>query len=92
VATSVIKQAASDLSGRYPLASAALQSDFYVDDYLSGTPDVTGALSLQQELCQLLSNVGLILRKWRSNSLELLPTYSREIEGDITQVHISRTH
>ena len=47
LATSVLRQAASDLSERYPLASAALRSDFYMDDCLSGAPDVTGALSLQ---------------------------------------------
>ena len=45
LATNVIRQAASDLSERYPLASAVLRSDFYVDDCLSGAPDVTGALS-----------------------------------------------
>ena len=56
LATSVLRQAASDLSERYPLAFAALRSDFYVDDCLSGAPDVIGAQSLQQQLCQLLND------------------------------------
>ena len=72
LATSVLRQAASDLSETYPLASAALQSDFYVDDCLSDASDILGALLLQQELCQLLNDIGFVLRKWRSNSSELL--------------------
>ena len=79
LATSVLRQAASDLSETYPLASAALQSDFYVDDCLSGASDISGALHLQQELCQLLNDIGFVLRKWRSNSSELLKHIPEEL-------------
>ena len=63
LATSVLMQAASNLSERYPLSSAELLSDFYVDYCLSDAFDITGALSLQQKLYQLLNDVGLVLRK-----------------------------
>ena len=79
LATSVLRQAASDLSETYPLASAALQSDFYVDDCLSGASDISGALHLQQELCQLLNDIGFVLRKWHSNSSELLKHIPEEL-------------
>ena len=79
LATSVLRQAASDLSETYPLASAALLSDFYVDDCLSGASDISGALHLQQELCQLLNDIGFVLRKWRSNSSELLKHIPEEL-------------
>ena len=79
LATSVLRQAASDLSETYPLASAALQSDFYVDDCLSGASDISGTLHLQQELCQLLNDIGFVLHKWRSNSSELLKHVPEEL-------------
>ena len=42
-------------------------------------PDITGALSLQQELCKVLNDVGLVLRKWHSNSLELVQHIPEEL-------------
>ena len=79
LATSVLRQAVSNLSEIYPLASATLQSDFYVDDCLSSASDIPGALHLQQELCQQLNDIGLVLRKWHSKFYELLKYIPEEL-------------
>ena len=72
LATHVPHQLAEDLCCKYPQAADTLVSNFYVDDCLTGAPDVQGAKCLQQELCSLLSEAGLSLRKWHSNSEKLL--------------------
>ncbi len=59
------------LPSNQTIASSAILSDFYVDDFLSGADDVDAADKLKTELCDLLSQAGMTLRKWRSNSLEL---------------------
>jgi hypothetical protein len=40
---------------------------FYVDDLITGTDDVDPALSLQQDLIDMLKKGGFTLRKWLSN-------------------------
>jgi len=39
------------------------RNKFYVDDLITGTDDVDTALSLQQELIEMLKNGGFTLRK-----------------------------
>jgi len=43
-----------------------------VDDLITGTDDVDTALSLQQELIEMLKKFGFTLRKWASNHPALL--------------------
>ena len=73
--TRVLHQLAEDLCCKYPQAADTLVSNFYVDYCLMGALDVQGAKCLQQELCSLLNEAGLTLRKWRSNSEELLDPF-----------------
>ena len=71
--TQVLHQAASDLREKYPLAADTIIWSFYVDDFLTGASTVDDARILREELCQLLHEVGLTLRKWRSNLKEKSP-------------------
>ncbi len=71
LATQVLHTLAHLSLSSHPAASSAILSDFYVDDYLSGADDVDSADKLRMELCDLLSQAGMTLRKWRSNSPEL---------------------
>ncbi len=71
LATQVLHTLANLSVSSHPVASSAILSDFYVDDFLSGADDVDAADKLRTELCDLLSKAGMTLRKWRSNSLEL---------------------
>jgi len=52
--------------------SVAIKNDFYVDDLISGASSVTAAVDLVQQLLKTLSNGGFELRKWLSNSPEVM--------------------
>ncbi|XP_055932821.1 uncharacterized protein LOC129962847 [Argiope bruennichi] len=59
LATRVLKQICCDEQNNYPLAAAA-GKDFYVDDILSGTEDLSSAIELQDQLIHLLKSAGLL--------------------------------
>ena len=59
---------------------------FYVDDLLHGAANVAEALAIRLDINQLLGHGNFTLRKWRSNSEELMkaiPEELREIESFI---------
>ncbi|XP_055846062.1 uncharacterized protein LOC129912000 [Episyrphus balteatus] len=62
----------------FPLASKILQSEFYVDDVLSGGHNIHSAKKAQSELISLLDSAGFPLRKWTSNTPCLLEHLPRE--------------
>ena len=53
-------------------AESALRRDFYVDDFLGGADCVEDALNLKTDLTNSLSKVCMPIRKWSSNSPEVL--------------------
>ncbi len=67
-------------------------SSFYVDDLLAGanTPEV--ALQLQQQLRQLLLNGGFDLRKWRSNSTQVLQNIDTTLHEKIPTKSLTDDH
>ncbi len=71
IATQVLHHLAHLHATSHPTASAAIMSAFYVDDFLSGAGGVDEAHHLRKELCDLLAQAGMLLRKWRSNSPEV---------------------
>ncbi|XP_058817061.1 uncharacterized protein LOC131680357 [Topomyia yanbarensis] len=72
LATRTLQQIAQDTRQSYPIASGPVTEDFYVDDFLSGAPDVESAIKLRREASAMLASAGLPLRKWASNSPEVL--------------------
>ena len=68
-ANMAVKQNAIDYSHAYPMAAEAVQTSFYVDDCLTGAANTKLALTLQQQLTDLFSCAGFVLRKWNSNNL-----------------------
>lgn len=72
VAVRSLQQLASDEGMRYPQAADILMQGCFVDDVLWSTQDLTEACTLQDELVALLKLGGFDLRKWASNSPELL--------------------
>lgn len=72
LATQTLQQIATNISVEYPEAAHALRNDFYVDDFIVGTPDVRQALKTQSQLQAVLTRHGLVLRKWRSNSKSVM--------------------
>ncbi|XP_075159013.1 uncharacterized protein LOC142232177 [Haematobia irritans] len=79
LAIRVLHQIARDYESEYPQASKVLLLDSYVDDILSGADSFQNALTLHKDLCSILDKGGFMLRKWITNSDELL----QEIPSDI---------
>jgi len=67
-----LQQLGKEEGDLYPLAQKALQSDFYMDDVLTGSGDLAEAIVLQRQLMTLLGRGQFPLRKWRSNCEEVL--------------------
>ncbi|XP_041785566.1 uncharacterized protein LOC121600845 [Anopheles merus] len=72
LATRTLLQLANDEGDSCPNASAALKTNFYVDDFIGGADSIENARQLRIELSQLLAKGGFELRKWTSNQLEVL--------------------
>lgn len=65
----------------YPLAHDAIKDETYVDDVTTGHDTIDGAIELMSQLIHMLRSGGFELRKWASNSNEILqhiPTAYRE--------------
>ncbi|GFX18666.1 integrase catalytic domain-containing protein [Trichonephila clavipes] len=72
LAIRTLQQLAKDEKSRFPLASETLLYDTYMDDIVSGAPDLETAQQLQSQLKDNLQSCGMNLYKWSSNSPELL--------------------
>ncbi|XP_015121728.1 uncharacterized protein LOC107044383 [Diachasma alloeum] len=72
LAVRCLHQLADDERERFPLASAKLKQDLYVDDLLTGTSTLEEALQLLNEIIDLLSTGGFNLRQCASNSPDVL--------------------
>ncbi|GFU88428.1 integrase catalytic domain-containing protein [Trichonephila clavipes] len=81
LAIRTLQQLAKDEKSRFPLASETLLYDTYMDDIVSGVPDLETAQQLQSQLKDALQSCGMNLHKWSSNSPELLnSSLSSDIE------------
>ena len=78
LATRCLVKLAEDEEKTLPLASRALKNDFYVDDLITGVDSIHDGLALQSEVIKALKNAGMEIRKWASNSPELLTTIPQE--------------
>jgi len=67
LATKVLQTLAEDEKDELPLAAQVAARDFYVDDCMSGAPDVETALKTQDQLRELMRRGGFDIRKWSSN-------------------------
>ncbi|XP_062141879.1 uncharacterized protein LOC133849814 [Drosophila sulfurigaster albostrigata] len=72
LAIRVLHQLASDVRDRYPLASDIIANYMYVDDVLAGAHTKQAAVSAIDELRTALESAGFPLRKWTSNSKDVL--------------------
>lgn len=72
LAVRCLKQLASESSNTYPEASKVIDQDFYMDDWISGSESVSGAINLCNDVSEVLRSGGFELQKWASNSKEVL--------------------
>ena len=72
VAIRTLHQLAEDEGVNFPRAAEVLKSQAFVDDIITGADSIDDALLLKSELNHLLLRGGFELRKWCSNSSQLL--------------------
>uniref|UniRef100_W8AH72 Peptidase A2 domain-containing protein n=1 Tax=Ceratitis capitata TaxID=7213 RepID=W8AH72_CERCA len=88
LAIRTLLQLAEDISLKYPLASKVLKQHMYVDDVLAGAHDCETAIHTRNELIEALKEAGFPLRKWTSNSKEILADVPKEhlLKEDFLQI------
>lgn len=93
LAIRTLQQLAIDHKDEFPTASKIAMEDFYVDDLMTGSYSGDEALSTRRELSNLLLSGGFKLRKWTSNSTQLLkeiPIQDQDIQHS-TGIEINNT-
>jgi len=78
LATRCLQQLIEADAINYPEAAKIARDGFYIDDLITGTDDVDKALSLQQDLIEMLRKGGFTLTKWSSNHPALLKRLAPE--------------
>lgn len=68
-----LHQLAYEHQDQFPSAAETILKDFYMDDWLGGAETIKEAIILREEVSQILKSGGFVLRKWMSNSSEVLP-------------------
>ena len=81
-----VKQNAIDHAHKYPLAAEAVEKSFYVDDCSSGADTPSMAITLQQQLHDVFTQGGFLLRKWNSSDPLVLQSISENLR-DSREVH-----
>ncbi|XP_011548524.3 uncharacterized protein LOC105380630 isoform X1 [Plutella xylostella] len=82
IATRCLTQLANENKGEYPLASAAIQHDFLMDDYVHGDDDERRLAETSVQVDRILSTANFKLRKWKSNSKTILNEVSHSTTHD----------
>ncbi|XP_075158007.1 uncharacterized protein LOC142231277 [Haematobia irritans] len=72
LAIRTLLQLAADSKSRFPLASEIIENDMYVDDIITGAHNMDSALVAKKQLIAALDSACFPLRKWASNSTEIL--------------------
>ena len=76
----VVQQTARDNVKSFPVASKAVFTSFYVDDFLQSVPYESDAVLLASQLVKMLAKGGFNLTKFVTNSLEVY----KSLEKDVT--------
>ncbi|XP_065361992.1 uncharacterized protein LOC135955567 [Calliphora vicina] len=78
LAIRTLHELAKDIQNNHPIASQILRNNMYVDDVLAGGNTIEEAKEGQTQLIAALDSAGFPLRKWISNSRELLKDLPEE--------------
>ncbi|XP_011699812.1 PREDICTED: uncharacterized protein LOC105457069 [Wasmannia auropunctata] len=72
VATKVIQKLAERSAHQFPKGSVVAGKDFYMDDLLTGANSKTEIIEIRDQLIALFNGGGFKIRKWASNSSDIL--------------------
>ncbi|XP_033227635.1 uncharacterized protein LOC117179708 [Belonocnema kinseyi] len=86
LALRTVQQLGLDEGDRFPLAAEVIKNGIYVDDVLSGADNLEDAIELQNYLRGLFMAGGLPLKKWNSNSHELMQRISERLHALSTDI------
>ena len=78
LAIRTLHQLADDVRNEFPLASDILRNYMYVDDVLAGAHEISRAEQACDEVISALTSAGFSLRKWTSNSKQILSRINPE--------------
>ncbi|GFY45911.1 uncharacterized protein TNIN_61631 [Trichonephila inaurata madagascariensis] len=78
----------ADCKPQNPKLSSIIQNSFYIDDLMLGASSNKEAIILIQTLFEALNARGFHLRKWRSNSRDVLINLSKNLEFNEPNVEI----
>ncbi|GFX38786.1 uncharacterized protein TNCV_4748561 [Trichonephila clavipes] len=86
LATRCLFQTGLDLERDDPAVSSLIKESFYIDDLMAGAPSSEEAISLIKTLSNILEARRFHLRKWRSNSSEVLSPYFLKLGREIVPI------
>lgn len=72
MATYCLATLADEFTDSLPEVANSIRHDFYIDDLMTGSDTIEECCQLQQNICNILYSAKLPLRKWCSNSPEVL--------------------
>lgn len=78
IATRCIKQLAIEHRDVYPEAAKEVEESIYMDDVITGASNVEHAIELTRQIDQIIANGAMKLRKFSSNSQELINSIPEE--------------
>ena len=84
LAVKTLYRLAQDEEHKFPIGARCLREGFYVDDFICGADTLDEALTIQVQTIGILNSAGFNLRKWSSNTEELLceiPVCDREMKS-----------
>ncbi|XP_062538172.1 uncharacterized protein LOC134206468 [Armigeres subalbatus] len=84
LATKCLQRLSDEGQDAYPRAAKIIRKDFYVDDMLSGVDNIEEGKLLIGQIIVLLQSAGFSLRKWNSNSKELLSAVPEGLRDERT--------
>ena len=74
----VIEHHLNNYKDKHPHLVQQIKDSLYVDEFLSGEDSVDNAVSLYKQAKRIMCEGGFNLRKWQSNSKELVSIFNTE--------------
>lgn len=88
MSTQCLVSLAQCMEKQFPRASEAIMRDFYMDDLMTGCETQEECLQLHKEIISILDSAKLPLRKWCSNSSQVLKQIGRDITDPLFTLDI----
>ncbi|XP_065355424.1 uncharacterized protein LOC135949900 [Calliphora vicina] len=92
LAIRTLLELAKEVETTHPIASHILKNNMYVDDVLSGAHTIEDAKFAQNEMITVLDSAGFPLRKWISNSPDLLNILPKDHLLDVDLLTLPDSH